>query len=329
MTNHLSIQLKLLILLTGFSFACNKVRENPEPDTFSTSEMRRLNILAEGGKADIDVLAANSITSSVTVTFKDPAHGEIGYMPSTGKFQYIADPGFEGTDSVTYDICKTGGVCKGSMVTIKVTNNPCQTIFVPSLSDTCKYNFVAGGVNYKMPLFPGDLYCENDRMQVIDKPQSHLASVHMMHDSLNLRINRVIQGSVTYTIGYRVTDSSQVPVKQKVRFIKVNFTTTDDYCDRIFKVSDRTFPWVSNNGESATFSQLTFGSNITACSSDLDLHYFKMFGTPNLVVEPDPLNPMIFKVKPNPVNPGGRKYVYYIYRNLRMVADTGRMEIDF
>lgn len=326
MTNHLSIQLKLLILLTGFSLACNKVKENPEPDTFPTSEMRRLNILAEGGKADIDVLAANAITSSVTVTFKDPVHGEIAYMPSSGKFQYEADPGFEGIDSVSYDICKNGGVCKGSIVSIKVTNNPCRTKFITTTTDTCKYNFVAGGVNYKMPLFPGDFYCENDLMQVIQKPSSTLASVQMTHDSLNLRINRLIRGPYTYTIGYRVTDDSQVPNTQKVRYVKASFTTSDSYCDNIFKVSDR-MDWNSNNAESVTFGPATLEHTITSCNSDVDLQYFKMYGSSNLLVEE--VNPMNFRVRPNPSNPGGTKYVYYIYRNLRMVADTGRMRIDF
>lgn len=326
MTNHLSIQIKLLILLTGFSLACNKVKENPEPDTFSTSEMRRLDILAEGGKADIDVLAANSITSSVTVTFKDPAHGEIGYMPSIGKFQYVADPGFEGTDSVAYDICKTGGVCKGSMVKIKVTNNPCHTVFAQTLSDTCKYEFVAGGINYKMPLFPGDFYCQNDGIVVTHKPLSTQATVQISNDSLNLRINRAIRGPVTYTIGYRVTDSSQNPVVQKVRFVKVRFTVSENYCDQIFKVADR-MDWNSNNAPHVTFSPSTLEGTITSCSGDVDLSFFKMYGTPNLLIEET--NPLTFKVSTNPSNPAGAKYVYYIYRNLRMVADTGRMKIDF
>jgi hypothetical protein len=75
---------------------------------------------------EVDVAAndtdedGNLDVSSVTV-LSGPAHGLAGVDTATGAITYTPDADFNGTDSLTYEICDTDAVCDTATVTFTVT----------------------------------------------------------------------------------------------------------------------------------------------------------------------------------------------------------------
>ena len=68
----------------------------------------------------IDVLANDIYVDPVVVSLQvGPSHGLVGPWVD-GTITYYPDPGFFGTDSLTYQICDTGGQCDSATVTINV-----------------------------------------------------------------------------------------------------------------------------------------------------------------------------------------------------------------
>ena len=57
--------------------------------------------------------------SVTTVPVVDVAHGSLT-LNADGSFQYIPDPGYVGTDSFTYEVCDSHGLCETEVVTLNI-----------------------------------------------------------------------------------------------------------------------------------------------------------------------------------------------------------------
>jgi len=81
-------------------------------------------VLSEGASAVIEVLSNDSDPDNDSFSIVDvtrPAHGSVTINPN-GTVTYIPEPGFSGTDSFTYTICDTSGLCDSATVTITVNS---------------------------------------------------------------------------------------------------------------------------------------------------------------------------------------------------------------
>jgi hypothetical protein len=137
-------------------------------------------------------------------------------------------------------------------------------------------------------------------------------------------LNKPVTRNLVHTIGYVVCDSSVVPNACIVRYLKVHLTTNDEYCNDIFKVSDRTFPISSNTSDTITVGPNTFISQVVSCLNEVDPNYFTVSSTPNLGTIQVGRNFKVFK-KPG----AGPRFLYYFYRNIRNVTDSGSVKIEF
>ncbi len=82
-------------------------------------------VLSEGASAVIEVLSNDSDPDNDSVSIVDvtqPAHGSVTINPD-GTVTYIPEQGFLGTDSFSYTICDTSGLCDSATVTITVAVN--------------------------------------------------------------------------------------------------------------------------------------------------------------------------------------------------------------
>jgi hypothetical protein len=326
MTKFKSIQL-ILLILSVVSFSCNKVKETPEPDTFSQTPLQNLNLVADSGKASIDIVAANQIKTQVSVRFDQPKHGSLYPESGSSRFLYRAKPGFEGRDTVGYEVCKTG-FCKKGIIGIFVKNNPlpkCSPSYAQVANDTFYLNIPASTRLFYSGFFPGDRYCK-DNVRKIEGFSPDFSEVAFQGDSIRMRTTRNFLRNTDLLVLYSNSDTSTKPASSKVRILKVTILVDHNYCDDLFDVADRTMP-LSVFGDTLKVSPTTFFQAVTSCYNDLDQDYFEVYTSPNLRFSK---LGKLFKIyrKPGAPQPGPR-FVYYIYRNLRQVADTGRQEIIF
>jgi uncharacterized repeat protein (TIGR01451 family) len=81
----------------------------------------------EDDPVDVDVLANDTDVdgdldpTSVTVT-SGPANGSTSVDPGTGVVSYTPDPGYNGPDSFTYQVCDDAGLCDSATVTLTVSS---------------------------------------------------------------------------------------------------------------------------------------------------------------------------------------------------------------
>ena len=318
-----SIQLTLLLILGVFG-SCNKVKETPEPDRFLQSDLLNLTLTADGGQTTLDVLAENKIVNEVSVRFDQPLHGTISPKSGTSFFLYKANPGFEGTETLRYQICRTG-TCKSGGIGILVTNNPpppCTTQYVQSPSDTFYITLKAGKNRYATTLFPGDIYCSGN-LQKIQNYSSDLSKVIIKDDSIVLETNRVFTKDKNLIITYSNYRTASSATPEKTRILKIRMETSTTYCDDIFTVSNGN-P-INSQQDYVIISPNTHYQRIVSCYNDLDPDFFDVYTSTNLDKQKIGKNFKITK-KPGSSNTGPL-IVYYIYRNIRLVADTGQCQI--
>jgi hypothetical protein len=88
---------------------------NNDAATVQANSQVSINILANDSDVDRDISP-----SSVTVVTA-PTHGTATVITSSGGITYRPNTGYSGTDSLTYRVCDTGGLCDTATVTITVT----------------------------------------------------------------------------------------------------------------------------------------------------------------------------------------------------------------
>jgi len=300
------------------------VKETPEPDHFLQSELINLTLTANGGQTTIDVLAENKIVNEVTVQFHPSLNGKISPVQGTSSFLYKANPGFEGIDSLGYEICRTGH-CKKANIGILVSNNPpppCSTYYASSPSDTFYVTFKAGNKRYATPLFPGDKYCP-DNFKKIQNYSSDFNKVTIKDDSIVLETNKIFTNNKNLIVTYSnyKTESSVTP--EKTRILKIKMETSTTYCDDIFSVSNGST--INSQQDYVIISPNTNYQRIISCYNDLDPNFFDVYTSSNLDKHKIGRN---FKItKKQGSSNTGPLIVYYIYRNIRQVADTGQCQI--
>ena len=59
-------------------------------------------------------------------SFTQPQHGTVEYV--NGEFVYTPDPGYEGPDQFTYQLCDEHGRCDDAVVTLEVQAAPCEEV---------------------------------------------------------------------------------------------------------------------------------------------------------------------------------------------------------
>ena len=318
-----SIQLTLLLILGVFG-SCNKVKETPEPDRFLQSNLLNLTFTADGGQTTLDVVSQNKIVHEVSLRFDQPLHGAITPINGTSQFLYKANPGFEGNDSLGYEICRTG-TCKNGRIGIMVTNNPpppCTTQYVQAPSDTFYITLKAGKKRYATTLFPGDKYCP-ENVQKIQNYSSDFSNVSIGNDSIVLETNRIFVKDKNLIVTYSNYKTASSTTPEKTRILKIRMETSTTYCDDIFSVSNGN-P-INSQQDYVIISPNTHYQRITSCFNDLDPDFFDVFTSSNLDKHKIGKNFKITK-KPGSSNTGPL-IVYYIYRNIRLVADTGQCQI--
>ena len=88
-------------------------------EDYSLFKGNTLNISAPGlldNDTDVD---PGDVLSVTTVPVVDVAHGSLT-LNADGSFQYIPDPGYVGTDSFTYEVCDSHGLCETEVVTLNI-----------------------------------------------------------------------------------------------------------------------------------------------------------------------------------------------------------------
>ncbi len=315
-----SIQLTLLLILGVFG-SCNKVKETPEPDHFLQTDLINLILTADGGQTTFDVVSENKIVNEVSLKFDQPQHGAITPIIGTSSFRYKANPGFEGTDSLGYEICRTG-LCKKGSIGIQVKNNPplpCTTQYIQAPSDTFYITLKAGSKRYATTFFPGDKYCP-DNLQKIQNHASDFSKVTIKDDSIILETNRIFTNNKNLIVTYSNYKTASSTTPEKTRILKIRMETSTTYCDDIFSVSNGNA--INSQQDYVIISPNTHFQRVVSCYNDLDPNFFDVYTSTNLVKHKIGKNFKITK-KPGSSNTGPL-VVYYIYRNIRMVADTGQ-----
>jgi hypothetical protein len=81
---------------------------------------------AGGLSVVIDVIANDSAGPAdedqglTIMEFSGPANGQVTGPDGSGNLTYTPDVGFLGSDTFTYTVCDSGGLCGGATVTLEV-----------------------------------------------------------------------------------------------------------------------------------------------------------------------------------------------------------------
>ena len=322
-----SIQILLLLTLAS-AFSCDKVRENPEPDVFLSSKLKLMEIVAEGGVAQFDILSENAITQHVNVSFSSPKHGSIIPESANSKFRYEAFKGFEGIDTVAYKICRTD-FCKESIIRLHVTKNPptpCFPVYGKDEAYTFRQYLKCKQVKYLIPFQPGDKYCPKNILK-IDSYPTWVKNCKIIRDSIVIEIySPLILSSLSGVITYSNCDTSNYLNACKTRTLNFGLDTSKDYCNNIFLVHDRPKPFEPRIHK--TPRRYDFIKFVDACEKSIDMKFFDFYVTPNLFISwsHDENSCSIKKASPIATGP---YYLHYIFRNNSGIKDTGRVEVKF
>jgi len=142
------ITLLLFVSYCLLAVACDRVKNNPEPDPLQGLELKSLQFdLVGKGPWEVNFQDSFPSTSSLTYTiFQQPANGSVSLDPS-GNFLFTPDSGFYGTDYAIYQVCN-GNVCRDGIISVSIsdTTTPC----IPSVGS---YNYeILSGISVLVPL---------------------------------------------------------------------------------------------------------------------------------------------------------------------------------
>jgi hypothetical protein len=104
--------------------AVDPVNDSPDAheDAGSTPENTPVHIPVLGNDSDVDG-PTELDPASVTIV-SGPSNGTVTVDPATGVVTYTPDPDHVGTDTFTYRVCDTGGLCSDAEVTVTTTAVP-------------------------------------------------------------------------------------------------------------------------------------------------------------------------------------------------------------
>jgi len=325
-----SIQLTLLLLI--ISGGCSRMKEIPSPDTFGKTELVTVEINAEGGTAEFDILEVNGITEPVGISFEPPKYGTLTAVQNTSKFRYVAFEGFEETESLKYELCRPG-LCKKNQVKIKVSKNPSKPCF-PVYSESSGYSAqtmaLKGSLVYKYPIHPGDLYCSKN-IQKIDSYSSFISSCEIVNDSINITLRYIpLVTTMVGIIKYSNCDTSNYPFECKQRTLNFVIDTGKVYCNSIFRVNNMSRPYKARY--SRKVRRADFANQVEACQRNIDEVFFDVFPvSENLQVvnyHDDEDICKILRKKPG-ANHNQPFILGYIFRNMAGIKDTGQVNVEF
>ena len=98
----------------------------PTEDAYSLFRGNTLNVAAPGLLAnDNDSDPSDTLTVSTTPVV-DVSNGTLT-LNGNGSFQYIPDPGYVGTDSFTYEVCDSHGLCETEIVNLNIASGSVVT----------------------------------------------------------------------------------------------------------------------------------------------------------------------------------------------------------
>jgi len=63
-----------------------------------------------------------NIDQASTRILSGPSHGTTSALGGSGNIRYVADPGYVGKDSFSYEVCDSSGSCAAGTVVVNVTN---------------------------------------------------------------------------------------------------------------------------------------------------------------------------------------------------------------
>ncbi len=324
----------LLLLIIGFFPGCDKVREIPEPDTFSSLQLPEQKIAARGGSVEIDLMKMFGIKDQVSVSFQAPQNGSITANTAGTAFAYRARPGFTGIDTLKYEICRPPD-CKNGMLRIEVSENPlpdCFPMYAPVNEMTIVLQAEAGKTKYKVPKFPGDVYCPLNH-QRIDFWTAVWLEPFFENDSISFIPKDVpIRENVEGTLIYANGDTSHQPVVYKQRTYKITIDTSKRYCEQIFKVKDWGNPLFL--GREINLSQRTFTNRglVENCRDDLHPTDWGIVTSVHMVksINHDDGGIVVKRKKgPDSSAPGEKFIKYYLKNRSRSVCDTGKIVVTF
>jgi hypothetical protein len=173
-------------------------------DDYSTPEGTTLtgsNVLDNDTDPDGHPLTASLMT--------EPSHGVLS-LDGDGSFTYTPDPGFNGTDSFTYEACDPAPLCDAATATIIVTEVDHAPTAVDDVASTPQYEEVA------IPVLDNDTDADGDPIGLTTFTQPANGTVAGGADGvLTYAPNPAFSGtdSFTYTItDGRATDTATVTV---------------------------------------------------------------------------------------------------------------------
>lgn len=308
------------------------MKEIPSPDTFGKTELVPIEINAEGGTAEFDILEVNGITEPVGISFEPPKHGTLTAVQNTSKFRYVAFEGFEETESLNYELCRPG-LCKKNQVKIKVSKNPAKPCF-PVYSESFEYSAqqmaLKGSLIYKYPFHPGDLYCANN-IQKIDSYSSFISKCEIVNDSINITLRYIpLVTTMVGIIKYSNCDTSNYPFECKQRTLNFVIDTGKVYCNSIFHVNNMSKPYKVKI--SRKIRRGDFINQVDACQRNIDEVFFDVFPiSENLQVINIQDDEDIFKIlKKKPGTNHNQPFILgYIFQNMAGIKDTGRANVEF
>ncbi len=324
----------LLLLNLGFFPGCNKVREIPEPDNFSSVQLSEKQVAARGGTVEIDLMKMFGIKEQVSISFQPPRQGSISANSSGTAFTYKARPGFTGFDTLNYEICRLPD-CKNGTLRIEVTENPephCYPVYGPDSVLTFVIQARVGATQYRIPRFPGDVYCPLNH-QRIDFWSSFWFEPVLENDSITLipkdmPIRDNIEGTLTYSNG----DTSRQPVVYKARTYNIIIDTSKTYCQNLFRVDDWGNPLLL--GREFTVSPKIFSNRglIKNCKNDIHPTDWGIVTSVHMVksVNHDAGGIVIMRKWVPEANSQCETFIKYYFKNLsRTVCDTGKISVIF
>jgi len=314
------ISIRLLLLSLIFSISCNKVREIPEPDFFADkTELPEMTVQVVGDSAEIDLLAHQAIDFPVTIEFGNPAHGEILPKSDGRKFLYRPAPGFSGTDTLPYKICRSAE-CRGGKIYLEILPDPSICFPVYSNFDTTYYSLNSGPGNRSIPLFPGDVYCPSNQKKIL----SFLPGINKITISDSIRFSSSYSKSQRreFLMAYSNADARGI---EKKRCIKLALVPESSFCDGFFSVANQESSLHLERDEFLVLTKSSFRPLVQVCEGDLDSDYFELTSTPNIGVVP--LENDAYKIFYKPYSFQGPAMLFFRYRNIRGIADQGFAKI--
>ena len=270
-----------LLLICLLANACDKVKDTPVPNTFSSFELKTVNVnLVLNGKSDIDIAAANQFPGEVSIRIKtQPGKGTITLDEARKIFVYEPIEDSTGKDSAEYEACSQS-ICKTGWIYIIIddtTRIDTDSIVIPVCPIVISnYSFLINTAGFQSLTLPDTFNCGAKITALIANP----FPLNIVLEAGKIKVNFSKPFVDTLIFSFKVcTNDNRCDTGQITLFVNLPADPINP-CIALFKPKNDSFI-MNRNIITKSFNYNLILPNDSACIGDIKPESLSIVSGPN------------------------------------------------